>query len=362
MQEAAISFEEDARYPTSFAINGNTLITRAYQHPNNYQSPDSKTPYKRYRNYVYAYTGKTWLQQAELIIPEEKPGTGYNLSNHLTAIDGDTILVGANVFTRSGETWSLTTKLQPPSLSNLEMGQSIALNGDTAVIGTENTIHVFRRNPDTGDWFFETEIRRDRTPLSHFPLGKLAIIDGDTVTDGFRVYRRSSTNDWLPEAELTLNGKPIRSILNAAISGNTIVLGKYTRSDDVDTRGSAHVFERNSDTGAWEYKKKLVPHDIPSFAIYGFGSRIAIEGNIIVAGYGFDIRNKLHYALNWWIPKPKGRAYIFVKNKKGRWLRSATLRPNNKEKATGGSVKISGNRVIFSGRGDRKLYIYKRVD
>ncbi|MEO1559327.1 MAG: hypothetical protein AAFS12_06725, partial [Cyanobacteria bacterium J06632_19] len=317
VQEAGISFEENNRYSTIFAIKGNTLVTRTYQHPNDYQSSDSKRPYKPSRTYIYTYNGKTWLQQAELTIPEEKKSGeyGYIISESI-AIDGDTILIGVNVFIRSGDSWSFSTKLQSPSLENLGMGKSIALDRDTAVIGTENATHVYRRNRDTGDWFLETEIRTPLTPGKPIPGGEVAI-DGDTLVDGNRVYRRSSTNDWLPEAELTLNGKPIEKISQVAISGNTIVFGMRTEfTMDDDTRGTAYVFERNPNTGVWEYKTKLLPDDIAPFAIYGFGSRIAIDDSTVIAGHGFYIKNQLAYSLSL-RPKPKGRAYIFIRNKKG---------------------------------------------
>lgn len=105
------------------------------------------------------------MQQAELTIPQEKQSREYYgyLPSKNIAIDGDTILIGANVFTRSGDSWSFSTKLKPPSLENLGSGQSIAFDGETAVIRTNSAIYVFRRNRDTGNWLFETEIKR---PLS----------------------------------------------------------------------------------------------------------------------------------------------------------------------------------------------------
>lgn len=360
VEEGVICFEENKRKPTGFAINGSTVVTSTFQHPNDYQSSDSNKLFKQSRIYVYTYNGKNWLQQAELTIPQEKPGEYGNLPSKNIAIDDDTILLGANVFTRSGNSWSFSAKLQPPSSEKLGRGQSIAFDGKTAVIRTGSAIYVFQRNRDTDNWLFETEIKR---PLSQgkwvpgIPGGEVAI-DGDTLVDGNRVYRRSSTNDWLPEAELTLNEKPIEKISQVDISGNTIILGMRTEfTIDDDTRGTAYVFERNPDTGVWKYKTKFAPHDMQHFAIYGFGSRIAIDENTVIAGHGFYINNQLAYSLSL-RPKPKGRAYIFVRNKKGRWLRSAKLRPDNKEKTTVGDVAISGNRVVVRGKDDEKLYIF----
>jgi len=368
VQEGVISFEENKREPTGFAINENTLVTSTSQHPNSYQSSDSKRPYKRNRIYVYTYNGKNWLQQTELTIPQEKQSREYYgyLPSKNIAIDGDTILIGSNVFIRSGDSWSFSTKLKPPSLKNLGSGHSIAFDGKTAVIRTQSAIYVFRCNQDTGNWLFETEIKK---PLSQgkwvpgIPGGEVAI-DGDTLVDGNLIYRRSSTNDWLPEAELTLNGKPIEKISQIDISDNTIVVGMQTEFNTKDDqRGLAHVFERNSDTGVWEYKPKLVPHDMLPFALYGFGYHIAIDGSTIIAGHYLDVSsNQLAYALSFFWPKPKGRAYIFIRNKNGRWLRSAKLRPDNKETPKHGKVAISSNRVVVRGKDDEKLYIFKRVD
>ncbi|MEL6458860.1 MAG: hypothetical protein AAFQ91_11500 [Cyanobacteria bacterium J06621_15] len=360
VQEGVITFEENKREPTGFAINENTLVTSTFQHPNNYQSSDSNKPFKQSRTYVYTYNGKNWLQQTELTIAEGKPGEYGSLPSKNIAIDGDTILIGSNVFTRSEDSWSFSTKLQPPSLKNLGSGQSIAFDGETAAIRTDSAIYVFRRKRDTSNWLFESEIKRPLTRGKTYLRDGVAI-DGDTLVDENRVYRRSSTNDWLLEAELTLNKKPIEKISQIDISGNTIVVGMKTEfTIDDDSRGTAYVFERNPDTKVWKYKTKLVPNDILPFAIYGFGSRIAIDGSTIIAGHGFRIFNQLAYSLSWFTPKPKGRAYIFIRNKNGRWLYSATLRPNNQP--TSGGVNISGNRVMFIGSGDRKLYIYRRVD
>ncbi len=354
VQEAVISFDEPGRLPGGYAIDGNTLVTLTRQSVYDGQSHSSNPIY------IYTYNGENWLQQAKLTRPEEKPQEGYGLGNYWITIDDDTILVGTNVFTRSGNSWSLNTKLQPPSFDNLGRSHSIALNEDTVVISCKYAIHVFRRNQNTGNWLFEAEISRIDAD-DYYHTSKLAI-DGDTFVDGNRVYRRTSTENWQQEAELTLNKNPIRNISRVDISGNTIVVGMRTEFTDVDGRGTAHVFERNPKTRVWEYKTKLVPHDIVPFAIYGFGTSIAIDGSTIIVGHGFRVSNNLAWALSgWYVPQPKGRAYIFVRNKNGRWLRSAKLRPSNNQPTAGG-VTISGNRVIIRGKDDEKLYIYKRVD
>ncbi|MGB3655488.1 MAG: hypothetical protein WBA41_30355 [Rivularia sp. (in: cyanobacteria)] len=69
-QEATISFNELGRNAIGLAIKGNNLVVLTRQ-------SDFKKPLSLDSIYIYTYNGKTWLQQAELTIPEEKPGEGY---------------------------------------------------------------------------------------------------------------------------------------------------------------------------------------------------------------------------------------------------------------------------------------------
>lgn len=351
VEEATLSFNEAGRLAYDFAIDGNTIIISTY----------SRIPTTtRYRIYIYTYDGKTWRQQAELPIPEHEPLQGYSLSYQI-AIDGNTALVENHVFTRLGETWSKETQLQPPTQEYLGLGRSVAVDGDTAVIGTEKATHVFRRNPDTGNWFFEAEIRRSRILGYRSSPGRVAI-DGDTIVDGNRVFRRSSTGTWFEFASLTLNGQDIPKIASVAISSNTIVLGPLTTSCGTSNRGAAYVFERNPSTGVWSYEAKLVPDDVPDFFLitYGFGYRVAIDGNTIIVGHGVSITNHISHTLSL---HPKGRAYIFVRDSKtGRWLLQAKPKPRDYKRVASGFgtlVSIAGNRVIVSsGEYEKSTYVF----
>ena len=83
-----------------------------------------------------------WTQQAKLLANDGQPGDRFGISGDL---DGDTAVVGAYdddgngsayIFTRSGSSWTQQSKLIGSSVgSGDRIGWSVALSGDTAVVG-----------------------------------------------------------------------------------------------------------------------------------------------------------------------------------------------------------------------------------
>jgi MYXO-CTERM domain-containing protein len=96
--------------------------------------------------YVFTRAGVTWTQQAKLLASDGLPGDNFGRS---VAVVGDTVLVGAYndddnglssgsafVFTRAGVTWSQQAKLlASDGVASDNFGFSVALSGDTAVVG-----------------------------------------------------------------------------------------------------------------------------------------------------------------------------------------------------------------------------------
>lgn len=95
--------------------------------------------------YVFQRTGTSWQEQARLIAPMPLQNTQFGQS---VALAGDTAVVGvtdfsstnasgaAYVFTRNGDVWTLESTLSPPSALNT-FGAAVALSADAmvAVIG-----------------------------------------------------------------------------------------------------------------------------------------------------------------------------------------------------------------------------------
>ncbi|RKH55880.1 DUF7507 domain-containing protein, partial [Corallococcus llansteffanensis] len=96
--------------------------------------------------YVFVRSGTTWSEQAKLTANDSGASDLFGFS---VALSGDTALVGAPfgdnsivgaayVFVRSGTTWSRQAKLTVSDATNGESGWSVALSGDTALVGARS--------------------------------------------------------------------------------------------------------------------------------------------------------------------------------------------------------------------------------
>jgi RHS repeat-associated protein len=117
--------------------------------------------------YVFVRSGSTWSQQAKLVPSDSISGTNFAWT---ASLDGDTIIVGANlatvsamteagaayVFTRSGSTWTQQAKLvASDAAAYSNFGFAVKVLGNTALIGAPyadhsgktdaGTVYVFRR-------------------------------------------------------------------------------------------------------------------------------------------------------------------------------------------------------------------------
>lgn len=229
--KTAVWLEEGQFFPnskansTSFsealAIDKDTIVVG----DSRYSNPNSK---ESGRVFIYIRTLENWSEQTQLPSCEQAPKPGqkrpfFHSFGSTVAINSNTVLVGPYVFTRTGATWSQQAVLEPPPLKHSIRLQSVALDGDTAVVGYDRETHVFRRNSNTGNWSHETELKLSETSTKS---GNHVAINGDLIADNSGcVFRRdANTGSWLQEAELTKNGRRINA-WSVAISGNTVVLG-----------------------------------------------------------------------------------------------------------------------------------------
>jgi PKD repeat protein len=259
----------------SVALDGDTIVVGAYNADNNGINSTGA---------VYVFTRSAdgaWSQQAKLVADDAV------LAAHLgssVAIDGDTVLSGAEgyykngdglagaayVFTRSGNVWSQQAKFTgnagtKPKLARF--GNSVALTGDTAMVGARGTsfnssseqgaVYVFTRSNDSWN-------------------------EGQTLvaSDG---SRRESFG------------------YSVSISGETAVVGA---SRDNEGYGAAYVFNRTG--GTWNQSQKLTASDGVKRDV--FGSAVAIANDTIIVGAGFGDA----YALQ------SGVAYVFTQSA-GTW-------------------------------------------
>jgi len=248
---------------------------------------------------------------------------GYDLD-----LDGNTLAVGAPtdwnatllgavyLFERDlGGTgnWGQMTKLQPPDVVDDDaFGRSLALSGDTLVVGawaapgaapSAGAAYVFERDlggPDS--WGQVTKLS---LPVTNLLLGYDVAVSGDTLALG---AVGDASNGFLAGAAYVFErdlggpgswGLAAKRLASDGFQGDyfgssvdlfedTLVVGAvFADHDDDDDSGAAYVFERDhGGPGAWGEVRKLAASDgVPDDWFAGnFGGGVSISGDTIVAG------------------------------------------------------------------------------
>jgi MYXO-CTERM domain-containing protein len=146
--------------------------------------------------YVFTRSGTTWTQQAQITQPGSAQAPGFGAS---VALNGDTLVVGqdnalqgsATVFTRSGTTWGAPQALLDGAPSPIAggdgFGVAVALDGDTALVGAPGNsvqagaVYVFVLSG--GAWTQQQALAADDgIPGDQF--GSAVAIAGDTALVG----------------------------------------------------------------------------------------------------------------------------------------------------------------------------------
>jgi hypothetical protein len=178
---------EDADFGCSVAVSGDTVMVGAYG-----QTIGGYSAYGAV--YVFVQSGDTWVQQAVLAPSNGESGYLFGWS---LAVDGSTAVVGAPdlgngpgfayVFAESGGTWSQQAELTP-SVSNFGpyFGTSVAVSGSTAVVGayghagSRGAAFVFVQNAN-GTWSQQAELT---VPNGGGALGFSVAVEGNTAVAG----------------------------------------------------------------------------------------------------------------------------------------------------------------------------------
>ena len=219
--------------------------------------------------YVFVRDGTTWLQQAYL--KAEVTWTIYgnydgNIFGSSLAVDGDTIVVGARwegeylagaayVFVRDGGVWSRQASLRHTDNRNALFGYSVALRGDTIVIGAPAMEAVFVFVRDGTAWSRQASINAAHNAdgiLFDFFGGSVAMDDGTIVVGAVNedgggtragaayVFVRDGTT-WSQQAYLKAPNAEAEDNFGAsvAVRGDTIVVGAWGEDGDATSTMSA---------------------------------------------------------------------------------------------------------------------------
>ncbi|MBS0196292.1 MAG: hypothetical protein JSR77_05995 [Planctomycetes bacterium] len=353
-------------FGSSVAVSGDTAIVGA-------PADDVGANPDRGSAYVFTRTGATWTQQAQLTASD---GAAADWFGYSVALSGDTAVVGAHfddvggivnrgsayVFVRSGVTWSQQAQfIAPDSASGLFFGYSVALSGDTAVVGAssmgivnQGSAFVFTRS---GTTWTQQALLTATDGASGDGFGSSVALSGDTAVAGAPyddvganfdqgsawVFSRVGST-WIgPDLKLLASDGAALDVFgySAAVSGDTAIVG--ARTDDVGAsvdQGSAYVFTRSGTT--WTQQAQLTATG--GAAGDQFGYSVALSGDTAIVGAWTD-----DVGAN----GNQGSAYIFTRSG-STWTQQAQLT------ATGGvggdqfgvSVALSGDTAIVGAFND----------
>lgn len=286
--------------------------------------------------YVFVRSGTTWTQQAKLTASD---GELNDFFGHCVSIDGNYIVVGAYaddvgantnqgsayVFARSGTTWTQQAQLTGSNTQSSEQfGSSVSIDGDYIVVGSpfedvgfnaSGAVYAYYRTGNNWDEVYymtaSDEGENDYFGNSVCISGDLVIVgaEGDDVGGNFNqgsayVFQRITNTNWSQNKKLTADdGDTVDSYGHSVyISDNNIIVGAINHkpnSNGVPT-GAAYIYE-----------KQVIFYPLISkvFASDGehndfFGTSVSISDNYAICG---SPNADFSTAAN------QGVAYIFVK-------------------------------------------------
>jgi len=265
----------------------------------------------------------------------------------------------------------------PDPFTGDDFGHSVAVSGDTAVVGApnKNVAYVFKHDGST--WNQVAEL----TPASaQFPrcFGHAVAISGNTVIVGdpldspslsaplsgaVYVFTREN-NSWDPLPQNPLTAKELEGFLgfgwSLAIENDIILVG---------TAGGDRAYVFRSDGSTWLEEAKLTATDDGSGTLERFGRSVDVGENMAVVGAPFDSAEV----------SKSGAAYVFrfdppdptALEQEAKWTQKAKLTASDAaaNDEFGYSVAVSGDTVVvgapFStneGINPGAAYVFKVVE
>ena len=371
-QQAALQASNAAAndaFGTSVGISGDTIVVGAPGEASGWTgvggNGTGKGAPQSGAAYVFVRKDGVWSQQEYLKASMKLPNAAFGSG---VAIDGDTIAVGAEredakvtkvdgnlvdygwhsgaayVFVRQGGNWTQQAHVTPSNIGG-QFGRSVALAGDTLVVGawTESSK--------------ATGINGDQSDMSANLAGAAYVFERQGSTWSQQAYLKASNTD-----KQDLFGSTV------ATSGDTIVVGadfeqsnatgvNGNQADNSDYgSGAAYVFVRQS--GVWTQQAYLKASSLTS----RFGSSVGISGDAIVIGAmrdrssatGVDGEQATEADMsNGKVVAGSGAAYVFLRNGTT-WTQHAYLKASNtgKEDTLGTGAAISGETVVVGAEGE----------
>jgi hypothetical protein len=235
------------------AVQGGRVVVGA---PSDSTSPEGGAAF------LYERIGGVWTEVAELRASDFELGDAFGIS---VALDGDRVLVGARgtdveghpsagaayVFEQQAGRWVLTAKLVSPAPETAaRLGQSVAIHGDTAVVGAPSQVGAGAG--ETG-------------------LVEVFVADGGGV--------------WAHQATLQAHDAGAGDAFGDAVAlqGDRLVVGawRHDQPGPGSDQGAVSVFTR--DGSIWSEDAELFPSSADPGAAW-LGQAVALDGDTVLAG------------------------------------------------------------------------------
>jgi hypothetical protein len=347
-------------------------------------------------------------QEKKLTSSDAAEGDQFGYS---VAVSGDTVIVGAYLEDGAGtdrgaayifernklgtDYWGEVRKLQITNPENeAHFGYSVAISGDTAVVGAplENNAgagncvagtncgaaYVFERNKNGADnWGQVQRLTAGYNARLYALFGYSVAISNDSVVVG-APYAPDPGEAYLFERNQggadnwgkVMKVAPLETIVpyglygsSVAISGDTLVVGAMGTDDGGTERGTAFIFARNhgGSPDSWYQVTRLAASGTGEDGDQ-FGYSVAISGDTLVVGA------KKHDVAS----TDAGAAYVFERNQGGpadNWGQVTILLASDAEDDDhfGESVSISNDTIVVgasyedgAGAGRGAAYVFER--
>lgn len=342
-----------------------------------------------------------WPEQDKLLATDTAANDRFGSS---VSINGGYVIVGvpldddngkdsgsAYIFKHTGTSWAQQSKLMA-SDSNIGdfFGISASISGDYVIVGASGdddkglvdigSAYIFKRSdlPDDPNWYQQAKLTAsDGAADDRFGAGSGVAIDGDyAIVGAWRgdgnepnsgsayIFKRDPNNGaWSEQAKLTASDGVAedRFGLSVSISGEYAIVGAmFNDANGLTDSGSAYIFKRDGTN--WIQQPKLTASD--GAAYDRFGLWVSISGDYSIVGAPLDDDNG----------ENSGSAYIFKRGDDSNdpnWIKQTKLLPSDgaADDIFGWSVSISPNYAIVGGWGDKdngsnsgSAYIFRRSE
>lgn len=208
--------------------------------------------------------------------------------------------------------WALVEKLAPtPAISTSRFGESVAIDGDTVIVGAPRTqvgailgagaVHVFERNAGGAEQWSQTKRLLPLTATEQGGFGAAVALDGEVLLVGepratfsflkedegaVAVHERNlgGQGQWGRRKILTQDFSSSSFGASIAMRGGLAIVGAPTSPllfEDDPREGVARLYGRNED-GADSWGELMLFNG--SIAPDDFGAAVAVDGNIVAIG------------------------------------------------------------------------------